>query len=1313
MADSFDKSNILGCFVAEARSYLPRIRANVERLAADPEQERLREEGHRLAHAVKNSSLMMGYPDLSRVVQPIELFLDGSAEGKARLGLEAVATICRSLDRAAIILDGLQGEWIDGERIMQENDGDFERLQDMLRSRGLGNGGQGMEVESLSSSATAVSPELADMPAEEPPAEAEELAGPALVMSWEQIEGILAETAADEDSQVGEEAGPLPSAGELSEETGGLLDTIVVLPSRPSWEDETVPAVAVLPWRPDEDRGDSAVADPLWLPRQDESEIASLSEEYVADSPPDVISNNIVEASPPEPAGNRFADALAQLEEGRVRLESFFRKLQELLAEADQAIGDLVTLKPSTMNMSLIANRRCAQAFSAAENLARPLADIVAEMDGLTPVSLAMENVQTVLEQAADELAEPETEAIVKQAEQDSDAKAPESPTERGSASESEVSKAVPVDPARGLGRMAAEGEFAAEEEARRRQAYEQELHARLSAEIRAELTAQFARAARVPIGRDPVKSRRPTEVDISVDEEDLTADLPQELLDTFRLEAEDHLLAIGRDLVALEVSTSNGDALRDLRRSVHTLKGAAASMGFRVTGETAHILEDLLDAADAGRLEVSPPILGLILDTSSALETLVASALARQKEDRALLAALEPRYREILSSLDANGQERCAPIAIVETRIGGEPTQTAKTGALQVHVAVAQMDEAMSSVGEMVTNRAAFAQHTANLKQALVELTLGTSRLKRLSHDLGAMQGTAGALGARGQGSGVSPPSPQLRPLIPDPAARGHSLSSVPYDRADFDELELDRYTAFDHLIREMTEAVSDVGTVGGELEALTAQLEMVSARQNRLNTELQDKLRRLRLVPLSGLAPRLHRAVRNTALALGKEVEFALLGSEVEVDKLIFEAIGDPLLHLMRNAVDHGIEPPAERLAVGKAARGKVTLEACYEGSDLVLKVGDDGRGISRSDVYQRALARGLIGEGDQLSDSQLDGLLYRPGFSTASEVSETSGRGMGLDIVQALVTQMRGTVQVESIAGERTAFTIRLPLTVAVDRALLVKVGSETFAVPLGQIERILRLDKQDLSNSGPDDHLDLGEQTYPLLRLGQALDLPASASADAKTAPILIAGLANRRVAVAVDEVIGQQEIVAKALGSQFRSLAGFSGATILGNGQVVMILDIGGFPVGVPSEAALWTPREVASPPSLDGLVSLNILLVDDSPSVRRVVSNMLRKAGFEPQVARDGIEALETIQTSRPNAILLDIEMPRMDGYELLGILRSQREYENIPVVILTSRSGNKHRQKALQLGANGYLVKPYKDEELISLLRSLASARP
>ncbi|MBC7820497.1 MAG: Hpt domain-containing protein [Planctomycetaceae bacterium] len=888
---------------------------------------------------------------------------------------------------------------------------------------------------------------------------------------------------------------------------------------------------------------------------------------------------------------------------------------------------------------------------------------------------------------------------------------------------------------------------------------------------------------------------------------------LNEEMLEVFNEEAEDHLRLIYAAFADLEKNPSRMSAVQDVRRSAHTIKGAAGSVGLRLVSKLSHRMEDLLERLFTAQQPVSTSTLALLYDTTDALQDLVHGNYAAEGM-RGTVSQLYDSYDVLLQGSGARGQASdepgrepeaesreplsVSPAEVSETSETTEPTivdspgfaddisrnalasgsqsniaaepgasalplmelpevaiaapsvikvpvaiepatpselvvndvlpmleawnrlaepvsvpppQTAESLAdsdeykrqgESLRVPLARLDSLMREVGELIINRSAFEQRMADFARCVDEMQRSVTRMRSVAHDLDAKYGV-GALGGRRAlwGDGAS--------LLPG----GRRWSGSAGD--EFDALELDRYSEFHLLSRSLAESTTDLGTVGNELRNLMGDFDQLLNRQGRLSRDTQDRLMRIRLVPLATLAAKLHRTVRVVAGQQHKDVEFLIQGGDTELDKQVLDELADPLMHILRNAVDHGLEAADGRRAANKPERATIRLQAFSQGTQVVIRVSDDGAGLNFNAIRETAARHGLVAASDvaNLNEEELAAFLFLPGFSTARTVSEVSGRGVGMDIVRDKVQKLKGTVSVDSQAGEGTTFTIRLPMTLAVTRALLVHASHETFALPMQSVVQILRLERKQIEKLGPSPVIRLGEEALPLVYLSERLRLRAPADKTSATLPVLVLAAGDQKVAIAVEKILAGRDVVVKTLGSHLRKVKGLIGATLMGDGSVVPILDAADL---VGHSGTVTRPRSMIPAPHhpVRRDETPLLMVVDDSVSVRRVMTNLLKNSGWQVLDAKDGLDALEKLQQAerQPDLFLLDIEMPRMDGYELLTSLRSQAEHRETPIVMVTSRAGDKHRQKATQLGATDYIVKPYQDDELLSLLRRLLAAQ-
>ena len=594
-----------------------------------------------------------------------------------------------------------------------------------------------------------------------------------------------------------------------------------------------------------------------------------------------------------------------------------------------------------------------------------------------------------------------------------------------------------------------------------------------------------------------------------------------------------------------------------------------------------------------------------------------------------------------------------------------------------------------------------------ANLLEELVNLAGETSifrgrveqQVSDISHTLGDMEST------------IERMRDQLRRLDMETQAQilSRHQEEIEQGYEDFDPLEMDRYSQLQQLSRSLFESASDMLDLKETLATRSRDAETLLLQQARVNTELQEGLMRTRMVPFERLLPRLRRVVRQVSAEVGKQVNLVVGNAEGEMDRSVLERMMGPLEHMLRNAVDHGIELPALRTELGKAEAGQISLDLQREGGEIVLRLSDDGRGVDLAAVRRKAMERGLMSADADLTDQEVLQFILEAGFSTAQEITQISGRGVGMDVVNSEIKQLGGSMLLHTAPGEGTTFIIRLPFTVSVNRALMVHSGDDLYAIPLNTIEGIVRVSGYELeAYYAPDaPPFEYAGRRYELRYLGDLLGTGQQPRLSGHSLPlpvILIRG-AEHSIAVQVDALAGSREIVVKNLGKQFAVVPGISGATILGDGRVVVILDV--LAVIRAQHARAQYQQQIEQPKAAEARATL-VMVVDDSITVRKVTSRLLERHGMEVVTAKDGMDAIARLQDLQPDIMLLDIEMPRMDGFEVATLVRHDERLHDLPIIMITSRTGEKHRERARSLGVNEYLGKPYHETQLLELIGTL-----
>ena len=758
------------------------------------------------------------------------------------------------------------------------------------------------------------------------------------------------------------------------------------------------------------------------------------------------------------------------------------------------------------------------------------------------------------------------------------------------------------------------------------------------------------------------------------------------------------------------EFRSNNSDlaALQALQRELHTIKGGARMVGAEGIATLAHEMETIYEELGSRRKPATRMIGNLlavchdwlasaiyVLENKFNPQTPVALVAALQQFSRKpdslkeipnvnLASQIEQIdiYRSSLGQDTLEVKQRDLSVMPLMTGNFESEQDQSSLNAETLRISASTMERMINLSGESAINRSRIEMGISSLSNNIEEMG---ATVQRLADQLRRME-------------------TELEIQILSQIGDEHALEN------DFDPLEMDQYSALNQLSKSLSESASDLLDIKTTMLDKTRETENLLLQLSRTQTDLQEGLMDSRTVPFSRITPRLQRVVRQTATELGKSVELRILNDEGEIDRNILERITSPLEHMLRNAVDHGIEKSQERIESGKSRTGLITLEVLREGGEIVINLIDDGRGINVNAVRQKAIEQGLISAKDtSLKTLDIMQYIFNAGLSTAKSVSQISGRGVGMDVVQSEVKQLGGVVTVDSESGRGSRFTMRLPLTVAVSDALMVRAGDKYFAVPLVQIERVMRVNIDAIANfyTTNADSITIDGQAYRLRYLNQILygsdPVDALAHQSSSVPVIIIRTDLGQRMALQVDMIAGSRiEVVVKPLGRQLSHIDGISAATIMGDGSVMLILDLVALMRNVSNIAKVAQQKANKTVKQAHKPV---VLIVDDSVTVRKVTSRLLERNGYEAQVAMDGIDALEKLQEMLPEVIVLDIEMPRMDGFEVANHIRHNPRLKHIPIVMITSRTGEKHRERAFGIGVNEYMGKPFQEQMLLDTL--------
>jgi chemosensory pili system protein ChpA (sensor histidine kinase/response regulator) len=799
--------------------------------------------------------------------------------------------------------------------------------------------------------------------------------------------------------------------------------------------------------------------------------------------------------------------------------------------------------------------------------------------------------------------------------------------------------------------------------------------------------------------------SATPTDTGLD-DDIDVVDVIDPDLFPIFEEEALELLPQLGGALRQWHARPENESARGEVLRALHTLKGSARLAGALRLGEIAHRMESAIEHLDTHA--PAPSLLEPLLTRFDALQenfdNLRAVDAQAQSDTGGNVQPLPELTDAALAQASAPAavQEGSAPAVRAPIRVPVAqvlaPLRQASNQSVRVRSQL--LDRLVNQAGEVMISRSRLEEHVAQLRGSLSELT---GNLDRLRH--------------------------QLRDIELQAETQMQSRLALARDSAaGFDPLEFDRFTRVQELTRMMAESVNDVATVQRNLQRSVEGAEDDLLAQGRQSRELQRDLLRIRMVEFESISERLYAVVRQAAKDAGKQVKLDITGGAIEMDRGVLDRMTPAFEHLLRNAVAHGIEDPAVRSAAGKNAAGTITIGLHHEGNDVSVAFSDDGAGLNLRRIREKAAAQGLAPADAEMSDAEAADLIFMPGFSTASSVTELAGRGIGMDVVRAEVTALGGRIEIYSAAGQGMSFKMVLPLTTAVTQVVMLRAGELSIGVPASIVEIVRRTPLAELEEAYRSGVFHYGGEDIPFYWAGALLQSSArSTEPPARACPVILFRSAAQRLAVHVDEVLGNQEVVVKNLGPQLSRLPGLAGMSVLASGAVVLVYNpvalasiygeqarqrsLGAVPAeaapamqAMQADAPAPPPALAAAPPQIP-----LVLVVDDSITVRRVTQRLLHREGY--RVAADGLQALERLQEELPAVVLSDIEMPRMDGFDLARNIRGDAQMKSLPIIMITSRIAEKHREHAKELGVDHYLGKPYSEEELLSLVRRYTAA--
>ncbi len=847
------------------------------------------------------------------------------------------------------------------------------------------------------------------------------------------------------------------------------------------------------------------------------------------------------------------------------------------------------------------------------------------------------------------------------------------------------------------------------------------------------EIQVEVALDAEEEITHDAYEEQPEVLAEELVDDEPAAAvisygDIDDELIDIFLEEADELVESCEEILQKITNNPDDKDSIHQLQRYMHTLKGGARMAELTPVGDLTHLLESLVVKVSDKQVNADKVLFDVLNDSVDRL-----AVMLKDVRNRAPIKTASDLIVQLEALIQGEGHEKRAvdrcDIELDDLNLDASDEEVqdglaGETGSVEEEQSAEDVNFGRRATDKLENAQWGERATDANLRESQEQIRVRADLLNELVNSAGEVNIHHARMGKQMSDLGfnlnelestVVRLKQQLRNLEIETEIQIRSSFEKESDQYDddFDPLEMDRYSTIQQLSRSLTETASDVESIREILSEIVRDSETLLLQESRVSTELQEGLMRTRMVRFGGLSTRLRRIVRQTSREIGKEVELEIIGDSNELDRTILDRVIAPLEHMLRNAVAHGIEAPDKRITAGKPETGLITIAVDRQGADVVIKVRDDGAGIDANAIRAKAIKQNLLTADSKVSDRDVLQFILKSGFSTAETVSQVAGRGVGMDVVDAELKQLGGVLEIDTTAGKGTEFTIRLPLTLAINQALLVSAGEDVYAIPLASIEGVVRVTGAELQRfyDSAQTVYEFNNVEYELKHLGDLLTgQKPNYGQQYGLYPLLLAQVGNSHFALHVDDLVGRREIVVKPVGHQIGMVRGIAGATILADGHVVLILEMSALVVG---ESLFRKPEadSAVEEPLPEKIEERTIMVVDDSITIRKVTARMLERNGINVLLAKDGIDATNQLIDVKPDLMLLDIEMPRMDGFELATYIRNDERLKDLPIIMITSRTGEKHKEKALEIGVNQYLGKPYQEEELMENINVILGA--